>query len=96
MANDLFVHLKIRYMTEAEWLQLQTPLQEGEFGFASDNQVLKVGNGVSAWQDLDQIKADLSEYLKTQNFRSALENELTDEVKSLDGSTLGFLVKKNP
>lgn len=38
--------------TEAEWNKSTVVLLKGEVGFASDTQVIKVGNGVDTWKNL--------------------------------------------
>jgi len=41
--------------TEAEWAALTTPLGEGEIGYATDSNTIKVGDGTSLWGALPSI-----------------------------------------
>ena len=45
----------VRYGTNAEWVAAKQALVAGEFGFDTDNKVLKVGDGTSLWEDLSPV-----------------------------------------
>ena len=48
------INARIRHVgkTQAEWLADNTVLLAGELGYATDTQVIKVGNGQDVWRDL--------------------------------------------
>ena len=50
-AKDLPNHTHIG-KTQAEWLADDTVLLAGELGYATDTQVIKIGNGQDVWRDL--------------------------------------------
>lgn len=45
--------IKFRRGTESQWAAVNPVLAYGEPGWARDTEVLKIGDGVSAWNDLD-------------------------------------------
>jgi len=49
------VRIKIRHDTSTNWANINPILALGEIGFESDTNKLKVGNGTSAWNNLDYI-----------------------------------------
>ena len=57
MADDVTLQSKflIRRDTEANWQSANPVLEEGELGVATDTFVVKVGNGISTWNQLVPI-----------------------------------------
>ena len=47
--------IQIRRDTKAKWADLNPILAAGEMGFEIDNNRLKIGNGVTAWNSLPYI-----------------------------------------
>jgi Major tropism determinant N-terminal domain len=45
--------IKVRRDTAADWTAANPTLEEGEFGWESDTNFLKIGDGVTAWTTLD-------------------------------------------
>lgn len=88
------VKLRIKQHTSAEWLQSETPLLKGEPGYETDTSRLKFGDGVSLWGALSYVtdEVNIAEYLRIENFRSTLEEELTP-LENLSGQSLGNLVR---
>lgn len=53
--------IQIRRDTKANWEEINPILAAGEFGFEIDNNRLKCGNGVNAWNTLPYItEADIA------------------------------------
>lgn len=50
--------IKIRRDTGANWTAANPVLADGEQGFNKTNKKMKVGDGVSAWDDLPYMQAD--------------------------------------
>jgi hypothetical protein len=50
--TDTITQFQLRNGTAANWTSSNPVLLEGEVGFESDTRKLKLGNGVSAWNDL--------------------------------------------
>lgn len=50
--TDTITQFQLRNGTAANWTSSNPILLEGEVGFESDTRKLKLGNGVSAWNDL--------------------------------------------
>ena len=47
--------IQIRRDTKARWAELNPILAAGEMGFEIDNNRLKIGNGITAWNSLPYI-----------------------------------------
>lgn len=47
--------IQIRRDTKAKWTDLNPILAAGEMGFEIDNNRLKIGNGITAWNSLPYI-----------------------------------------
>ena len=47
--------IQIRRDTKARWADLNPILAAGEMGFEIDNNRLKIGNGITAWNSLPYI-----------------------------------------
>ena len=47
--------IQIRRDTKAKWADLNPILAAGEIGFEIDNNRLKIGNGITAWNSLPYI-----------------------------------------
>ena len=47
--------IQIRRDTKAKWADLNPILAAGEMGFEIDNNRLKIGNGVTAWNSLPYV-----------------------------------------
>ena len=45
--------IQIRRGTASEWADANPILNDGEWGFEADNNRVKIGNGATAWNDLD-------------------------------------------
>lgn len=52
MAEEINARIRHVGKTQAEWLADNTVLLAGELGYATDTQVIKVGNGKDVWRDL--------------------------------------------
>lgn len=51
--NRTVSNIQVRRGTSTAWTANNPTLLEGEIGFETDFGRLKVGDGISAWQDLD-------------------------------------------
>lgn len=47
------VQIQLRNDTAANWTASNPTLAQGEIGIESDTKLIKVGDGVNAWNDLD-------------------------------------------
>ena len=47
--------IQIRIDTKARWADLNPILAAGEMGFEIDNNRLKIGNGITAWNSLPYV-----------------------------------------
>ena len=47
--------IQIRRDTKAKWADLNPILASGEMGFEIDNNRLKIGNGITAWNSLPYV-----------------------------------------
>lgn len=98
MAN-LKVSLTLKQYNSDEWAAQNPILLRGEPGYELDTKKLKIGNGIDSWDQISYVsidgsQIDANEFLRIQDFRDVLDDELGTELKTLDGSTsLGYLVK---
>ena len=62
MATVLNTTFKFKRGTAARWAELNLVLEQGEPGWAIDTYVLKIGDGVTPWNDLPAISGiDINE-----------------------------------
>ena len=59
MATVIRTTFKLKRGLEEQWLALNPILQDGEPGFVIDKNLLKVGDGKTAWKDLRYINEDV-------------------------------------
>ena len=74
MAEVIKTTFKLRRGLSADWERVNPVLAEGEPGWALDTQVLKIGDGILAWNDLralgevfiseEQIQEAVNKYLE--------------------------------
>lgn len=55
----MIVRIQVRRDTAENWSSANPVLASGEFGYEDDTGKLKVGNGVSTWDSLDYVTADV-------------------------------------
>ena len=98
------VRFKQLSKTSTEWASLNPTLLEGEIGFEKDTKKIKVGDGITAWNNLDYVTGSSSD-LDTSNLVDltseqtitglkyfAPNKELTVTLKHTDGKTDTFKV----
>lgn len=61
MATVLNTTFKFKRGTAARWKELNLVLAEGEPGWAIDTYTLKIGDGVTPWNDLPEISNHIEE-----------------------------------
>lgn len=66
--------IKVKRGFSSSWKSKNPILSKGELGYALDTKILKIGDGVSHWNDLTPLTDDLSAYLKKVNLPTALKN----------------------
>jgi hypothetical protein len=50
--------IQLRRDLAAKWAEINPILMEGEVGFEIDTKLRKIGDGVTAWNNLDYLAAD--------------------------------------
>ena len=97
MATVISTTFKLKRGTSARWEELNPILAQGEPGFAYDTNVLKIGNGVDAWNNLksinsnsyaissdgDSIVIDANNQVTIYGFAEAEDNQIP--IKGSDG-----------
>ena len=70
MATVINTTFKLKRGTAARWAEVNPILEEGEPGFSIDTNQLKVGNGVTPWNDLPYIegKQEVENYNTVDDF----------------------------
>lgn len=56
MANVVNTTFKLKRGTAARWAEVNPILEQGEPGFVYDSNLLKIGDGVTPWNDLPYIQ----------------------------------------
>lgn len=92
--NVVRVTLKIRNDLAANWTNNNPILAQGEFGLENNSFLLKVGDGVTPWNDLRYLNKLDSRYLMTntdgtisfsQDFKDLLNNVITTSGGTITG-----------
>jgi hypothetical protein len=70
MATTLNTTFKLKRGTEARWAEVNPVLEQGEPGFVYDKNRLKIGDGVTPWNDLPYIdgKREVADYDNATDF----------------------------
>lgn len=50
--------IQLRRDLSTKWTEINPILMEGEVGFEIDTKLRKIGDGVTAWNDLDYLAAE--------------------------------------
>ena len=51
------IKIQLRRGTSAEWAAANPILADGEMGLETDTKIMKVGDGVTAWNDLTNVQS---------------------------------------
>lgn len=95
--NTINTILKLKRGTDASWLESTEVLKEGEPGFNKTTNVLKIGNGIDTWQNLNSINGgncNLKIFSTTPTADYLLENneigydKINNILKIGDGTTV--------
>lgn len=72
MATVINTTFKLKRGTEARWAEVNPVLEQGEPGFVYDSNRLKIGDGITPWNDLPYIdgKRELGNYESSNDFPS--------------------------
>lgn len=73
--------IQLRRDLSSKWTEINPILMEGEVGFETDTKLRKIGDGITAWNNLD--------YLAAENIVQELGDSTTAAV-SQNGTTLGI------
>ena len=65
------IALQIRRDTDARWTSTGTILRPGEQSYATDTNILKIGDGINTWTNLPPIGSSSTSPLMTDNFMVA-------------------------
>lgn len=91
MAGEPGVRIKLRRDTEAEWAADNPVLSLGETGWTTDTLRVKLGDGVTAWNDLpfaaDEAAAVAAEVVRAMAAEAALQAEI-DAITASDVETV--------
>lgn len=70
MPTVLKTTFKLKRGTAARWAELNLVLEQGEPGFVYDENRLKIGDGITPWNDLPYIdgKREVGNYLTVEDF----------------------------
>ena len=70
MSSTVVSTFKLKRGTAARWAELNPILGQGEPGFVYDSNLLKIGDGVTHWNDLPYIqgKAEVSNFSTSDSF----------------------------
>lgn len=92
------LNIRIRRGTKAEWIAKNPILDSGEPGFEHDTRKIKIGDGVTPWNDLAYIGPDLSSLPTGQVDDQVIRDLIQAHVNSLtphpvydDGPSLALL-----
>ena len=92
MANLIELILKSKRYAKEYWENKNPILFEGELGFESDTPNFKIGDGVTAWNNLDYVT---SEYASKLSGNRKIGNAVFDNTKDLTLEEIGVLSTLN-
>ena len=88
--TEVKLRIKIRRDTKENWAKENTTLLEGEQGYESDTNRMKIGDGTSNWNDLrylftdsdmDYVDSELEmESQRSNQYTVEVVNELSDKI----------------
>lgn len=78
--------IQVRRGTGAAWTTSNTVLDIGEFGYNTTTNQLKIGDGTTAWADLDYLVSDAGLDTSLGDYIEILEKGAANGVAELDGS----------
>lgn len=68
--------------TEAEWAAQNPVLSDGEIGYARDLNIIKIGDGITPWNDLKSPSFTIEELLNV-----VVEDPEINDILAFDGTT---------
>lgn len=86
MAEEINARIRHVGKTQAEWLADDTVLLAGELGYATDTQVIKVGNGQDAWRDLKSHQGERGDSIE---YAKIVDDELIVKIEGQSEENLG-------
>ena len=94
--NSVRVTLKMRSDIAANWTNNNPVLAQGEFGLESNSFLLKIGDGVTAWNNLRYLNKLDSQYLTIDSngqitFSAGFQDQLDDMITTAGGTITGTL-----
>ena len=78
--------IQVRRGTGAAWTTSNTVLDIGEFGYNTSTGQLKIGDGTTAWADLDYLPTETSLGTSLGDYIELIEKGAANGVAELDGS----------
>lgn len=78
------VRFKQLSKTSTEWTSLNPTLLEGEIGFEKDTKKIKVGDGITAWNNLDYITGSSSSDTDSTNLVDLTSDQTITGIKTFD------------
>jgi hypothetical protein len=73
--------IQLRRDTASSWADVDPVLLDGEFGLESDTRLLKIGDGTTAWNDLDYFIGGIDTLAELSD---------VDVLTAVDGSVLTY------
>jgi len=93
------VRYQFRRGTAAEWTTANPILLSGEPGFETDTDLMKIGDGATAWSELTYISGDSSDTVswvdvigKPENFPPSPHTHTTAQVVELDDTLSELMI----
>lgn len=90
MAEEINARIRHVGKTQAEWLADSTVLLAGELGYATDTQVIKVGNGQDVWRDLKSHQGEQGPKGEPFTYDDLTEEQRL-EIRGAEIDTSGFV-----
>ena len=90
MAEEINARIRHVGKTQAEWLADNTVLLAGELGYATDTQVIKVGNGQDVWRDLKSHQGEQGPKGEPFTYDDLTEEQRL-EIRGAEIDTSGFV-----
>lgn len=83
--------IQLRRDLSTKWVEINPILMEGEVGFETDTKLRKIGNGVTAWNNLEYLAAEnIVQELGDSENATVSQKAITDNIFNVYGSTYRY------
>ena len=83
MATTIDSIFKLKRGTTQRWNEVNPILNEGEPGFATDINQIKIGDGIHTWNELQYIESDITSKLADYALKSEIQPMMEEIISNI-------------